>query len=289
MAADDPLAYGIDRLRHARITLAEDQRAIDNAIPDDRGDQWKDTRRELPDKIRVRHQAEAMLAEERARLQDAGRRHWGRRNERAIADAQARVAVAEGRAAQSVGAERELRERLAALADHQQKRQRQIADSAPKQQRLQSTLEQIDAALNRTRAARVAALADQPPAYLIARIGPAPKSPAGKAVWCHHALAIEAALDRTAGLPSGGGRSRRTDLARHQILVADRVLEVSSEKNTPAGWAELAQQAAVVLDQVRRVESGRVSRQVAAGQLRQPEPAPWIERAAAQTHPGISL
>ncbi len=56
--ADDPLAFGIDKLRHARTTIDGDRQAIDAGIPDDRADEWQQARRQLPELIRQRHQAE---------------------------------------------------------------------------------------------------------------------------------------------------------------------------------------------------------------------------------------
>ena len=45
--ADDPLAYGIDRLRHARRTLAVALEGIDRSFPVDRDGERAQTRREL--------------------------------------------------------------------------------------------------------------------------------------------------------------------------------------------------------------------------------------------------
>jgi hypothetical protein len=131
LRADDPLAYGIGTLRHARTTTDGDRRVIDAAIPDDRADQWREARLQLPDAIRERHQAEELLAAGQTRLQDASRRRWGRRDHEAIADAKTQVAAAEWRVRQAAAAERDLREHLAALAEHQQRRRQHIADISP--------------------------------------------------------------------------------------------------------------------------------------------------------------
>jgi hypothetical protein len=293
VVADDPLAYGIGQLRHARSTLDVDKRAIDAAVPDDRTDQWDQARRQLADVVSQRHQAEKLLAAGQAQLQDAGRRRWGRHGHQAVVDAQARLAAAEGRAQQATNAERHLRERhlrerLAALAEHQQQRQDHIADVAAQRQELGATLAQVDAALDRTRPDRVAALADGPPDHLVARIGPVPGTPAGRAVWCHHALDIEAALDRNDGRsPPWTGWSPQTDLARHQIAIADRVLQASSDRPGPTEWAELAQQAGTVLDQVRRAERDRAASQRAPGQWQLAQPR--VDLSAERPLPGISM
>ena len=61
-------------------------------------------------------------------------------------------------------------------------------------------------------------------------------------MWCHHALPVEAALDRNDGVnPPWTAWSRQTDRARHEIKIADQLLQVESGGVNPAEWAELAQ------------------------------------------------
>jgi hypothetical protein len=184
VGADDPLAYGTDKLRHARSTLEYDRWAID---------------------------------------------------------------AAEGRAQQATKAERDLLERLAALAE-------------------------------------------DPPGHLVQRIGPAPGTPAGRAVWCHHALDIEAALDQNDGAISPWTVwSPQTDLARRQIAIADRVLQASTDRPGPTEWAELAQQAGALFDQVLRAERDRAARPRTPGQWQQADPTPWAPPAAERLSPGVNL
>jgi hypothetical protein len=287
VGADDPLAHGIGQLRHARSTLDADVRAIDAAVPEDRTDQYQQARRQLADLVSQRHQAEELLARSRSRLQDARGRRWGRHDHQAVADAQVQVAAGERRAQQAVGAERALRRRLAALAEHHQQRQDHIADVAAPRQELDATLAQVNAALDRTRPDRVAALADAPPDHLVQQIGPAPGTPAGRAVWCHHALDIEAAVDRNDGRsPPWTGWSPQTDWARRQIAIADQLLEASSDRPGPTEWAELAQQAGAVFDHVRRAERDRAATQRTPGQWQQPQP--WVDPAAERLDLGIN-
>ena len=290
VGADDPLAYGIDKLRHARTTIDGDRRAVDAGIPDDRADQWQQARRQLPQVIWQRHQAEKELADRQVHLDDASRRRWGRQDHQAIADAQAQVATAERRSQHAATAERELRECLAGIAEHQQRRQQHIADISVQRKELDTTVAQVDAALDRTRPDRVAALVQDPPQHLVSRIGPAPDTPAGRAVWCHHALDIEALLDQDDGRsPTWTGWSPQTGRARHQIAVADRALEASTGLPQPAEWAELAERAGAVLDQVRRGQRNQTAAQRSAGRLLEPFPTPWIDPAAQRPEPGISL
>jgi conjugative relaxase-like TrwC/TraI family protein len=290
VGADDPLAYGVDRLRHARATLIGDRRAIEAGVPEDRAEGQQQARRQLRGIASHRRDAEALLADSLVRLDYAARRRWGRHDRQALADAQARVVAGDRRVEETAAAERDLRERLAALAEHQQRRLRRIADNAPHIKELDATLAQISGALDRTLPDRVAALAADPPGHLVSRIGPAPETTAGRAVWCHYALDIEAAVDRNDGRsPTRTGWSPLTEQARRQIAVADRVLQVSSDRLGPAEWAELARRAGAILDLVCRAGRNHAARQRTPGQWQQAQPAPWIDPVAGGPQSGISM
>ena len=223
--ADDPLAYGVDKLRHARATTAGDLRDLDARVPVDRATERDDARRQLADALRARQQAEEALGTARAAFDESGRRRWGRKDQQEVATAKAGVVFAEQRLERVAAAEGELQERFASLARHQQERQRATAAADAGRKQLKATLAQFDAALDHTRADRVRALADDPPAHLVERLGPVPSSPAGRAVWCHHALGIEAVLDQRGlgrdaheaepghGTSPAGGRHRRPAVA----------------------------------------------------------------------------
>ena len=250
--ADDPLAFGIDKLRHARATTAARVNQLDAQVPPDRGEEWQQLRRQLPDLLRARHHAEQALTATQVNLDDASRRRWGRHDHEAIAAAKAKVAFREQRLEQAVTAERHLRDELAAIAGHQQERKQVITDRAPRRNELAYTLVQLDAALDQTRPERVHALTDEPPAHQVERLGEPPRA-VGRAVWCHHALPIEAALDRNDGLsPPLTGWSRHDDRARQEIAVADRLLEAKSGRTNPTEWAELAQHAGTLREQALR-------------------------------------
>jgi hypothetical protein len=80
-----------------------------------------------------------------------------------------------------------------------------------------------------------------------------PSTPAGQAVWCHHALSIEAALDREDGArPSWTGSSQRTLLARQDIAVANRLLDGPPMPSDPTEWAGTAAEAAKVREELYR-------------------------------------
>jgi hypothetical protein len=142
------------------------------------------------------------------------------------------------RVQQALGAERDLQERLAALAQHQQRHQQHIAGISAVRGQLDATVARTDAALDSTRPERGAVLTGDPPEHLVERIGAAPDTPAGRAAWFHHALEIEAVIDRSGGqIPAWIGWSPQTAV-RRQIAVADRLVECTSELAGPTEWAD---------------------------------------------------
>jgi conjugative relaxase-like TrwC/TraI family protein len=287
--ADDPLAFGIDKLRNARTTTVADLYRLDASIPADRITEWEQNRRQLADILRARHDAERQLAERQAALQQAGRRHWGRRDHQAMAAAQALVDVARQRTEQANTAEQDLRERLDAISHYQDHRRQAITDSAPPRHGLETSLTQLDGALDHTRPDRVRALAAEPESELAKRVGPAPSSPAARAVWCHHALAIEATLDRNNNATLASTRSQRTARARQEITLAERCLDTGIDSSDPAEWAKLAQQAATLRDELHRNIrlQAAVDRRIA--QTQQAQRQPGVDTFAAPRGPELSL
>ncbi|HTT92158.1 MAG TPA: hypothetical protein VMF65_21565, partial [Acidimicrobiales bacterium] len=233
--ADDPLAYGVDKLRHARATTAGDLLGLDARVPVDRSAERDDAPRQLADALTARQQAEHALGNARAAFEASGRRRWGRKDHQEVATAKAGVVFAEKHLERAAVAEGELRERFASLARHQRERRQAIAAAGPGRKQLEATLAQFDAALDHTRADRVRAFVDDPPPHLVERLGPAPASPAARAVWCHHALGIEAVLDRDAlGAPSTG-KSSVMARARQDVAIADRLLQAGTDVTDRAG------------------------------------------------------
>jgi hypothetical protein len=117
--ADDPLAYGVERLRHARATTVGDLRGVDTRAPVDRAAEHDDAGQQLADAQRARQQAEEAVDSARAAFDQSRRRRRGRTDQSAVATAKAGVVFAEQRLERAVGAEGELRERFASLARHQ--------------------------------------------------------------------------------------------------------------------------------------------------------------------------
>jgi conjugative relaxase-like TrwC/TraI family protein len=251
--ADDPLAFGIEKLRHARATTATRIEQLDASVPPDRASEWQDTRAELPALLSDRHDTERALADSQAGLEEASRRHWGRHDHDAIAAAEGRVAYNQQRIEEARNAEHDLRDRLAGIADYQRQRKQMINDSTPQRQELATGLAQLDAAFDYTRPQRVHALVSDPSPELVKRLGQPPASAAGRAVWCHHALPIEAVLDRNDGVDSRWtGWSPDAERAKKEIVIADRHLEYKSDGINPSEWSALAQQASTIYDDMLR-------------------------------------
>lgn len=278
--ADEPLTFGIDKLRHARNTLAADLRRLADVVPPDRGPEWEQARRQLRDTFRARHDAEQAVADGRAKLAGVSRRRWGRRDPEAVAAAQGRLAVAEQRLDQEVAAERYLRDGLAAIARYQEERQEAVVIVAPRRRELGTALAQLDAALDCTRPDRVLALADEPPPHLVDRLGEPPRSAAGRAVWCHHALGVEAALDHNDYVSSHWtGWDQQLQAAKEEIAIADRLLDTSAAPG-PTEWADLAREVATLREQLHRTGAvrGMAQRLLKASALPQwgPGPQGWV-------------
>ena len=270
--ADDPLAFGTDKLRHARATVALDLQRLADAAPPDREGEREQARQELGDTLRARHDAEAAVAAGRAELADASRRRWGRRHREAVAAAQSRLRVAEQRLGEDVAAENAVRDRLAAVARYQEERKEAVAGAAPRRRELGTALAQFDAALDRTRPDRALALVDGPPPHLVETLGQPPRSAAGRAVWCHHALGIEAALDgNDAERPARTVWSLPARVVREQVAVADRWLETAAAPG-PAEWAALASEAAGLCEHLQRSARARqVAQQVLTARAGHPQ------------------
>lgn len=287
--ADDPLAFGITKLRHARATTVARISQLDAQVPPDRSEEWQQARRQLPDLVRARRGAEQAHADIKATLDDASRRRWGRHDHEAINTAKRQVAVAEQNLERAADAERDLRDKLAGIASYQKERQQVIKDRTPERKELETTLTPFDAALDHTRPQRVHAQLSDPSPDLVERLGEPPASAAGRAVWCHHALRIEAALDRNDGLSEYAGWSQQTQRARQEIRLAGKLLKVEPGGINPAEWAELAQQVATIRDRTIRDQRVRNAVEQTMAPTHQAEQHHHIELSIRPGGPEIGL
>jgi hypothetical protein len=192
--AGDPVAYGPDRLRHARHTLNADLRALQAQVPLDRQRELQPARQARTDAAARVHRARDALARAQQAVADAKRRRWGRDDQRATANRQ--LVGAQGDLDRAVAGEHEAEDNLARVRQRQQQRQQVLRATAPERSELTRAVADLDAALDHTRPERVVQLVTKPDADVTHLLGDPPDTPAGRAVWCHHALAIETIRDR---------------------------------------------------------------------------------------------
>ncbi len=128
---DDPLAFGIERLRAARATYADDLDAYRASLPPDRTSAVGDAKRRLADREQDLRETRYAVEDRRRELAMTGERHWGRRDNQAVVPAERVLERAEDAVQAAVGAERAARERLDAEASNERKRARALAATEP--------------------------------------------------------------------------------------------------------------------------------------------------------------
>ena len=110
--ADDPLAFGIDKVRHARTTTVADLGRLDAAIPVDRNTEWDQTRRHLPESSGPATTPNVPWPSARPRSKKPPGAAGAATTTQAIATAQRHLSGAEQRMEAAIEAEQNLRERL---------------------------------------------------------------------------------------------------------------------------------------------------------------------------------
>ncbi|MGI8984457.1 MAG: MobF family relaxase [Acidimicrobiales bacterium] len=195
---DDPLAFGIERLRAARATYAADLDAYRASLPPDRRTAVAEARRRLAAREQDLRETRYAVEDRRRQLEIASKRHWGRRDKDGVVRARRALERAEDAVAPAVDGERTARLRLDAEASNEHKRTRALAATEPQRVDLTETVAELDAALDDTRAARVTVLADEAivPAHLVAVLGEPPADIAARQVWRGLAGRIESYRDR---------------------------------------------------------------------------------------------
>ncbi|MDP9019536.1 MAG: relaxase domain-containing protein [Actinomycetota bacterium] len=267
---DDPLAFGVDRLRATRPTYAKDMSDLEAALPPDRSNAVTRAKQEMAGAEQALRQARFAAAKARQELDVASQRHWGRRDKQAVQRCLRVTERADDGVAAAAEAERDARRQLDAERAAQQERARGRDAVAPHRMELTQVLAELDAALDDTRAARVAAMAGEPiaPIHLVAVLGEPPADSAGRQAWCGLAYQVESYRDRhpealgheafggvaAAIGPRSGERWQRApewddlagQLGRGVDLVAMAV-EVARPGETmpdePSSWLELVDQA----------------------------------------------
>ncbi len=267
---DDPLAFGIERLRAARATYEENLARLEAALPPDQTHAVARANQELAGAEQELRQARFAVTEARWGLDVASRRHCGRRDKQALTRSLQATARADDGVAAAAEVEGDARGRLDAELAAQQRRARAMDAVAPERAELTQVLGEFDAVLDDTRAARVAAIAAEPvaPGHLVAVLGEPPADSAGRQAWCGLAYRVESYRDRhpealghvasgdvaAAIGPRPGERWQRAPewdaLAGqlgHGVALVAMAVEVTRPGETmpdePSSWLELVDQA----------------------------------------------
>ena len=195
--ADDPLAFGIDRLRAARTTYGADLDRLLRSLPPDRMDAVERARREAVSASAGLAKAWVERAEVTAVAEQARERHWGRRDREAVERAEGRVWDAERAMSGAVEREREARRLAKTETEAQRAREQALRDNRGAMTELEGAVADIDGALDHTRPDRVLAMlrAEESPKYLTDVLGAVPETVAGQQAWCGLAWEIESYRD----------------------------------------------------------------------------------------------
>lgn len=209
--ADDPLAFGIDRLRHARHTYGHDLERITAGLPPDRSDHLARAEADLRHHETNLGHGQGVVRRAQGELDEARQRRWGRRDRGSIDRAETDLAVARAnlRGTAEVVAQdiARVEQERAAVRAHQAA----VDDTAGERGRLRSALGDIDHALTDTRPQRVVAAGGDPTCDLQTALGRPPSNPAGLATWSAIAERIETWLDHRPPVDGlAAGRSRVT-------------------------------------------------------------------------------
>jgi conjugative relaxase-like TrwC/TraI family protein len=194
--ADDPLAFGIDALRHATNTHHADRGTITKSLPPDPHHELKTAKETRRHRQRELSKATRELANAESALDLARERRWGRRNKPAIEIAASDVGAAERHFDTARTLVQDAEDVLADVRRALEKWTEAMDTTAPERTRLDAAIEDLDAALDHTRPHRVRAAVTDPTSDLWTVLGPPPRTPGGLAAWCDLAEQLEAWNDR---------------------------------------------------------------------------------------------
>ncbi len=194
--ADDPLAFGIDRVRCARTTYLADLDKVVDTIPIDRRRELASGQAGLRDKRKDVRDAEAKIAEAQQALDQANERRWGRRDRPAIEQAERRLANAVHSRDRAAVAVASAEDRVAGYRSAVDRFENAMERTAQQRAELSSAVRDIEVALDRTRRQRVITAVREPTSLLQHALGPPPTAPGGLAAWCGIAEQLEAFHDR---------------------------------------------------------------------------------------------
>lgn len=262
--ADDPLAFGGDRLRGARHTYRADLQRLDASLPPDRSDHLTRAEADLRHHQTNLGHNQAVVRRAHADLDQARERRWGRRDQPAIGRAEADLTLARSNHRATAEAVAQDKSRVEQERTAVRAYQAALDDTAAERGRLRSALGDIDHALTDTRTQRVFAAGADPNSDLSTVLGPRPQHPAGRATWSAIAERIETWRDQTPGADIqalGQNESRQID----QLLRRRPLYRETCESDHLAHLVDRSQQLiAHAIDDDRGSGQGRLD-----------EPAHW--------------
>jgi conjugative relaxase-like TrwC/TraI family protein len=193
--ADDPLAFGVDNLRGARMLYAAELRDLEQSLPPDRRAALQRAQVLLDSRQHDVDRADRTARDAEVALREARQRRWGRHDKPAITAAERqrdearrglRTAVDSVRDARAdVGTERVAVQRWTEATDA----------SAGRRQDLATATDDLQDALIRTRGQRLQDAVNDPSHELWSVVGPPPMDPGGLTAWYGIADAYEAWID----------------------------------------------------------------------------------------------
>jgi hypothetical protein len=194
---DDPLAFGLDRIRAARVTYGTQLGRLIRSLPPDRADALERSQAEAARARGAVAEARIAATEATAALDDARRRHWGRRDRDAIEAAARRSEQAEARLSAAIDHESSSRRVVKLEAAAQRARVQALRDNRGALAELEQAFTDVDGVLDRLRADRVIEMASghEPRTHVKAILGEPPASLAGRQAWCALAYEIETYRD----------------------------------------------------------------------------------------------
>ena len=194
---DDPLAFGLDRLRTARATYGAQLGELLRSLPPDRSEALERAQVEAARAGGAVSEARVAASFAAAALDDARRRHWGRRDRDAVDSATRRSEQAEARLSAAIDHESKSRRVVKTEAAAQRSRVQALRDNRGVLADLEQSVADVDRALERVRAERVIAMerGDVPRSHVVGLLGEPPSSVPGRQAWCALAYEIETYRD----------------------------------------------------------------------------------------------
>ncbi len=194
---DDPLAFGLDRLRAARVTYSAQLGELVRSLPPDRADALARAQAAAGQARGAVVDARGAAAGAAAALDDARRRHWGRRDRDAVESATRRSDHAESRLAAAIDHESDSRRVVKVEEAAQRARVQALRDNRGALADLEQAVADVEGALERVRVERVIAMESghESRTQLVGMLGVPPNSVAGRQAWCGMAYEVETYRD----------------------------------------------------------------------------------------------